>query len=215
MTDFIQRAIDDRRLGLALHYPFLHAAVVGLSARSTLEFGAGGSTRVFLNALLQTDRDADGTHEWRHLSVSTESRESIEHRHDVAGFGHRWTHRCGLSESARDALPEVASLDIALHDGSHAADVVAADVAWAWPRLRRFGLLLVHDTQHSYVGEDVRAGLASGLSGARFTVTTLPYGFGLTIVRREDGDEPVRPAVAKRGGPHTTSLVTVFIGDGR
>jgi predicted O-methyltransferase YrrM len=198
VTGFIADAMRERTLGLALHYPLLHAAVVGLGARSTFEFGAGGSTRVILEAL-----DPDGSHH----SVSTESREAISNRHGMRPDP-RWLHWMGRSEEV--AFNSDARFDLVLHDGAHDAATVAHDIARIWPKLRRYGLLLVHDSQHSYVGAEVRAGLHAGLRAARFTSTTLPYGFGLTIVRREDGDAPISPARPKATSPHLTVPTPVW-----
>lgn len=197
MTDFIAREFRERITGLSLHYPFLYALVVGLGARRTLEFGAGGSTRVILDA---------GSSE--HVSVSTETKEQIAARGDIDPSCARWRHlQATLGDTGRKPLPD-GPFDLVLHDGSHAADVVAADIAWAWPRLKRFGLLLVHDTLHSYCGAQVRAGLECGLGNARASRLTLPYGYGLTIVRREDGDVEVKPAKAKATSPHLTELLS-------
>lgn len=209
MTDFIQQALADRPTGLALHYPLLHAAIVGLGARLTLEFGAGGSTRVISDAL-----GPGGVHR----SISTESWKAVAERNginlDRCDGGAVWFHVQGDSQERRGELDRCGPFDLILHDGSHAADVVAGDIAWAWPRLRPFGLLLVHDTQHSYCGAEMRAGLADGLARAEamYSATTLPYGFGLTIIRKEHGDgEAVRPAVAKVGSAHTTELTPMFL----
>lgn len=202
MTDFITQAIANRQLGLALHYPLLRAAVVGLDARDTFEFGAGGSTKVILEALPSVQSF--------HLSISTESKDQIQ-KHYAIDPALAWDHRQGLSQEMREILTPDSRLDLVLHDGSHAADVVAEDVAWVWPHLRCCGLLLVHDTQHSYVGAEVCADLARGLAGARFTATTLPYGFGLTIVRREDGDDLIKPAIAKSSSPHATIPREIYL----
>jgi hypothetical protein len=53
----------------------------------------------------------------------------------------------------------------------------------------------------------VRAGLRRGLAAAcaDFTATTLPFGFGLTIVRREDGAGFKQPRQVKDAGAHETS----------
>lgn len=216
MTDFIVKALAERTLGMALHYPFLHAAVLGLNATRTLEFGAGGSTRVFLDAL-----PADG----EHASLSTEAADQIRGRYGVVSAGATWIHCRGKSEEYRSH--NLGPLDLILHDGSHAADVVAADIAWAWPYLKRYGLLLVHDTQHSYCGAEVREGVRRGLAAAGanwttigrndlpepaadYSMTTLPYGFGLTIIRRERGGPgEVVPAVAKATSGHGTTPVAI------
>ena len=184
--------------------PLLHAAVLGLAARRTLEFGAGGSTRVFVEALHK-----DGVH----TSISTESADQVAES-SGAFPGPCWTHLHGCSEAHRDFDP--GPLDLVLHDGSHAADVVAADIAWVWPHIRVFGLLLVHDTQHSYCGAEMREGLRRGLLGAKFSATTLPYGFGLTIIRREEGAPPaVTPGMAKADSAHTTEPCAVWLDGGQ
>ncbi|MEK7705630.1 MAG: class I SAM-dependent methyltransferase [Myxococcota bacterium] len=207
MTEFIRQAVAERRLGLALHYPLLHAAVVGMNAHDTFEFGAGGSTRVILDALPSVRS--------YHWSVSTETECSIRARYGICPNA-GWSHKQSTSETARAMLNGHDDLrfDIALHDGSHAADVVAADIAWMWPRLKHFGLLLVHDTQHSYCGAEVRSGVIAGLRTARaiYTATTLPFGFGLTVVRREDGDTDVVPAPTKMGSAHSTMPLLVCEG---
>lgn len=195
MTPFIQQAIADRKLGLALHYPLIHATVVGLNAKRTFEFGAGGSTRVFVDA-------GHGAH----ISLSTASMAELREAYNIWSRDTIWAHYSGLSQTFRD-IP-YKDLDIVLHDGSHAADVVEEDIAWVWPRIKRYGLLFVHDTQHSYVGQEMRAGLRRALDAVKAdcSVTTLPYGFGLTIVRKESGTdiETISPATAKAGGQHTT-----------
>lgn len=201
MTDYITKALSERPTGLSFHYPLLHAAVIGMNAQRTLEFGAGGSTRVIALAL------PEGGH---HTSISMETQEEVTERSGLFP-GPYWTHYRGRSEDHR--LLDAGPFDLILHDGSHAADVVAADIAWAWPRLKRFGLLLVHDSQHSYCGAEVREGIRRGLleAEARFSAATLPYGFGLTILRRElGGPKSVVPAVAKMGSPHGTELVELW-----
>lgn len=211
MTPFIEQAMRERPTGLSLHYSLLHAAVVGLGALRTLEFGAGGSTRAIVDALPR-----GGVH----TSISCEARSVIASRYGLPfeDEGDAWVHHAGKSETFRD-LVGVGPLDLILHDGSHAADVVAADLAWAWPLLKRYGLLLVHDSQHSYCGAEVRAGIARGLAAAEavegrdFTATTLPFGFGLTIIRRElGGPGVIEPAPAKVGSPHTTQPTEILHG---
>lgn len=213
MTDFILQAIRERKLGLALHYPLIHAAVIGLDAKRTFEFGAGGSTRVFVDALRELHR-RDEKVPRQHGSVSTQSQDELRQRYSIDDDTPDlvyWFHATGLSQDVLN--PSIYAVqsevyDLVLHDGSHAADVVAADIAWVWPRIKRGGLLLVHDTQHSYCGEEVRRGILRALGLAEeLHAVTLPYGFGLTIIRKESGEVAVEPAPAKIGGEHTTELV--------
>lgn len=201
MTDFIAAALVQGKLGLAPHYPFLHASVVGTHAQRTFEFGTGGSTRVFLEALALTG----GVHR----SVSLEPREAIAAQWGVIDSP-SWGHTCLRSQDfVRNPALRPEFLDIVLHDGAHTTDAVAQDVAWIWPALKRFGLLLVHDTQHARIGWEVRQGLRRGLLTvtADFTATTLPYGLGLTVIRKESGDHPIEP-MKSQDPENLTDLMT-------
>lgn len=203
MTEFIATAMTERVLGLAPHYPLLHAAVLGLDAQRTLEFGAGGSTRVITDAL----RHTGGTH-W---SVSTEKLGDISVRYGVEYPS--WNHFCGLSDDF--TVPDE-WFDIILHDGSHTFEVVRRDIERTWGCLRIYGLLFVHDTQHSSVGRDVIAGLRDGLdlNDANCSHVTLPYGFGFTIVRKEADDircPHVLSANTKPSSLHTTKPFRVAL----
>ena len=195
---YILSAMEAHTIGLAPHYLTIYAAVLGLEAKAVFEFGTGLSTEVILDALEHTGGEL--------FSVSTQTREDVSRRYSVGLPTDRWTHLCGRTPSVlADIMGTASPLDFVLHDGSHAADVVAADLLWVIPRMRQYGLLMLHDTQHSYVGAEVREGLRRGLVGVVHTKTTLPYGFGLTIVRIE-GARNSRVAITKGkvGSPHAT-----------
>ena len=187
------------KTGLAPHYPFLYYTVLNLEATRTLEFGAGLSTRVILDAL-----DVTGG---AHVSLSTDSREHVEQRYVLRGSS-RWLHLTGHS---RVTLPGLLAscptdaFDLVLHDGSHDADVVADDLRAIWPFVRHRGLILVHDALHSHAGKNVWQGIANAkIPGSS---VTLPFGFGLTIISVWN---PTQPAVTvtrqKRGSPHYTEV---------
>lgn len=195
MTPFIESVFRERKLGLALHYPMLHAVVVGIGATTTFEFGAGGSTRVVTDALCR-----DG----KHYSCSTEARETVAAKYEIISGHDRWTHVEGKSESLYGTFDDE-YFDLVLHDGSHAADVVAADIKWVWPKLKKHGLLLVHDTLHSYCGAETMAGVLRSLP-VKSELVTLPFGFGLTVIRKLSGVNSVLPVLPKLGGEHVTRL---------
>lgn len=197
--DYVFEAMDRRDLGLAPHYLTIYAIARGMGAREVLEFGAGVSTRVLLDALAVTDGHL--------VSISTDPRWSVVQRmgRGDPGAG-RWEHHQGQStEILAGQMVCRPTLDLVVHDGSHTAGVVASDLRDALPRLRRFGLALVHDSQHSDCGEAVRSGIRAALHGLDFSAVTLPYGFGLTILRREDGLDPLPGTAAdKVTSPHRT-----------
>jgi hypothetical protein len=87
------------------------------------------------------------------------------------------------------ALKELTTeaFELVLHDGSHEGDEVEEDIAGIVPRLKRFGILLVHDVEQFALGPQVRRGLVAGIRRLRLRVSTtsLPYSDGLAIVRME------------------------------
>lgn len=182
--------------GMALHYMTLYAIVLGMEAQSTLEFGAGVSTSVFLSA----HRITGGVHQ----SISTERRDAVVgiQKHDDAPD--RWIHHQGTSSDVLpSALAQTSWIDVVLHDGSHATDVVEADLRAVLPQVAQYGLILVHDTQHSYVGPAMRQAVGRIIHDFDLSHVTLPYGFGLTILRNEvKAGAPIAFSWRKYGSSH-------------
>lgn len=203
---YILRAMEDRQLGLAPHYLTIYSIARGLGARQVLEFGAGMSTRVLLDALDTHAKELPA----RLDTISTDPIEAIIAKHGLPLGRTAWHHHRGLS---RDVLPGLVALplDLILHDGAHDAETVATDLATALPKLRRYGLALIHDTQHSNCGVAMRQAVRAAREEVRCSAVTLPYGFGLTILRREDGEgAPIDATHAdKVTSPHRTVPATV------
>lgn len=201
MLEYLWDEWRESQRGMALHYPLLYAIVRGMEAREVFEFGAGVSTRVILDALEETGGSL--------RSCSTEAADQI-----CGGLlypSSRWTHFQMVSEKVWTQMPSDIIFDVVLHDGSHAAPVVEDDLRHILPRMAQFGMLLVHDTQHSYSGKEVRRGLLNALQEVEYSMTTLPYGFGLTLVRIEGSDRNgrIHPRWRKQGSPHETLPVRV------
>jgi predicted O-methyltransferase YrrM len=161
----------EHKTGLAPFYPLLHVCVLGLKAKQVLEFGSGLSSSVLVDALYHTggrlvsiDPAPKGQ-----LPVATEP----------------WELWQQPSDTVRERIATLPPLDLVLHDGSHSTEVVAEDLARVLPRMKRGGLILIHDTLHSYVGPAMREGMTRALEGldheADVARVTLPFGFGLTI----------------------------------
>jgi len=186
------------RTGLAPYYPLLYSLVIGMGAQRVFEFGTGESTEVLLSALRQTDGVLYS------CSPSGKEPSYADARH--------WVHYPTLSEHALRALPPEVCFDLVLHDGSHSAAVVEADLIGILPRVKRGGLILLHDTLHSYVGAQVRSGLREALlsdllDGATTTIT-LPFAFGLTVIQVIQFESTQVPYVSigpeKASSPHHT-----------
>ena len=202
MLDYVFDAMDRRDRGMAAHYFFLYSAVRGLHAQSVFEFGAGMSTRVILDALADTGGKL--------ISVSTDEDYVVLECAFPKPYSRpphtRWLHETGLS---RDVLRdrEIPPRDLVLHDGAHDYETVRADLAAVLPHVKRGGLGLIHDSAHSHGGNDVDRAVTSAESGVNHAVERieLPYGYGLTILRRIGGPDVVRVnAFDKPSSPHHT-----------
>jgi len=164
--------------GFCRHYMFLYSIVLGLESKNVLEFGSGFSTTCMLEAL--------------HLTGGKLT--TIEQR--PIAEQHLWFNEKTLSENSNrwsyvegDSLNTVPSInhspyDLVLHDGSHTASVVAIDINNILPYIKAGGFLLLHDTTHPELGaEMIHAIKSSNLSSVAHEIVTLPYGYGLTLVR--------------------------------
>jgi len=164
------------------HYWTLFSLAYGLQAQLAFEFGVGGSSGVLLAALELTGG--------RLISCDPEPREGLFERMPhlrSAAHSARWTFRnMGSSQALRELRDEV--FELVLHDGSHEPEQVEEDIVGILPRLKRYGVLLVHDVEQFALGPQVRRGLMAGIrrSRRRVSMTSLPYSDGLAIVRVED-----------------------------
>jgi predicted O-methyltransferase YrrM len=207
------------RTGLAPYYPLLYSLVIGMGAQRVFEFGMGESSAVLLSALEQTHG---------HLvscspdsSISKLLGEGVSVSEMIkAGKNNAWTIWPMLSQEALTKLGPFDIFDLVLHDGSHSAAVVTADLLGIMLRMKDGGLILVHDVLHSYVGEAMRRGVSDALTwreGARielvsnamlnlvFKDVTLPGAFGLQIIQvTGTGHGPVSIGPDKPSSPHRT-----------
>jgi predicted O-methyltransferase YrrM len=162
--------------GFARHYLSLYAMVLGLRAKRVCEFGAGGSTETILLALA-----ASGG------SLITSDLRPLAGVGLPDDFAARHAGRFEYVQGAADDfLPRLKgeSLDLVLHDGSHEFWQVFRDLRAALPRVKRDGLVLLHDTNHpTFPYLRYAATLALWATGTRYEAVTLPYGCGLTVIR--------------------------------
>jgi hypothetical protein len=197
------------RTGLAPYYPLLYSLVIGMGAQRVFEFGTGESSEVLLSALKQTGG---------HLVSCSPGAGG-----DGVTISDNWTHWDGLSQ---DVVPGLLGpddvFDLVLHDGSHSAAVVEADLLGIIPRMKEGGLILIHDVLHSYVGEQMRAAVSkvqATKNTERFNSlaarehpraeeiwsVTLPFAFGLQILQiRNTSHDPVSIGPDKPSSPHRT-----------
>lgn len=167
--------------GAALHYLTLYSLVYGLEAKKVFEFGSGYSSLALLEGL----QESDG------VLTSCDIRERdiacpfSEHKNNP-----NWNFIQKPSILAIEDVKNNGPYDLVFHDGDHQADVVAQDIQAIIPHMKRFGLLVLHDTHHSELGPAMIDGLSKGLGSDqnKYSIVTLPYGYGLTIVRFESDE---------------------------
>jgi predicted O-methyltransferase YrrM len=161
----------------------LYSLVFGMEAKRVFEFGVGFSTETIKEALKLTDG---------HLT-SVDYRPQESHNDDAA-----WTFYEGKSGQVVPTIIH-SPYDLVLHDGSHERYEVTEDLNNILPHIKKGGLLLVHDTNHSRKGlslkEEMLGGIEdSNLKNYEYEYLNLPYSFGLTIIRMltSDTDEEVK-----------------------
>ncbi len=171
--------------GFCRHYLTLYALTLGLEPENVFEFGAGSSSKVILSAL---------EHGKGHLySCDPRGFSRIE------GVQHpQWTFHHGTGQSVISTLGDHRAFDLVLHDGSHEADEVTKDIRGILPYMKQDGILLLHDTIHTKFG--LMAAGEKALEGWPHEKVTLPYGYGLTMVRnlKDTGRGKVSPTWKKK-----------------
>ena len=101
---------------------------------------------------------------------------------DVVAASDRWTFYLGddMSEAAQDAAP--VKCDLLFIDTSHERDHTAAELAIYGPRVRKGGVIVMHDAD-PVIGQDV---IGPALDYARWNELTLTYypgSHGLAVIR--------------------------------
>ena len=176
MLPDISRIVDAHHgssSGFSRHYLTLYSIILGIEAKSVLEVGAGFSTQTILAALKETGGKLM-TFDMRDLK-GTGNPESLR-----TEFANAWTYVQGDTRNTLHTIEKM-TFDVILHDGSHEWRVVLKDLRKILPHIKQNGLLLVHDTEHPAFRLKFATRLA--LIGYRHEIVTLPYGYGLTIVR--------------------------------
>ena len=159
--------------GFSRHYLTLYSIVLGLETKNAFEFGSGFSSKVILEALKETGGKLT-TNDARSIKETGNDPRDLEENKD------RWTY---LQSSSKEALEKMKSevFDFVLHDGSHEWKVVKKDLQTIIPRMKKDGIILVHDTAHTNFKLNMAVKMA--LFWYKHEKVTLPYGYGLTIIR--------------------------------
>ncbi len=161
--------------GFTLHYMTLYSIIYGMEAKSVFEFGCGYSSQVILSALERTGGRLT-TVEMRDIKDTGNNPELLESNKE------RWQY---IQKHSHDALRQDIDgkqFDVVLHDGSHGTRTVIKDIRGIVKHMKQDAILLVHDTDHEAL-PNMKLAVRLGLFPYRYEMMTLPYGYGLTIVR--------------------------------
>jgi|GEM_PF-2365848 predicted O-methyltransferase YrrM len=161
--------------GFTLHYMMLYSIIYGMEAKNVFEFGCGHSSRVILSALEHTGGKLT-TNEKRDIKDTGNRPEMLEEYKDS------WRYLQKRSDEALKDDIKGEKYDVVLHDGAHEAPIVLRDIRKIVKHMKQGAMLLVHDTNHPtfpYLPWAIRLGLFP----YRYEKVTVPYGFGLTIIR--------------------------------
>lgn len=170
-------AFFNPELAVSKHLLILYSLVVGLGAKQILDLGIGSTTRVLRAAGVKTggvvfscDRDAK-----RFSTLS-----SLQDDH--------WKLFLGATETFLRSLP--GPFDFVMHDAAHDYFQVKLDLELILPKMKKFGMICLHDTQQPDLSSDMLAAIRDAVVGHRVSLTTLPFNAGLSIIRIEDSRHP-------------------------
>jgi predicted O-methyltransferase YrrM len=179
----IFESASDTKSGLASHYPLIYSVALGLRTQHAFEFGSGFSTLVILEALSQTKgclTICDPRHWFKHQTIHEDRKTTGYTKQDIQRYSN-WTYLQKNSQtSSVVAYIRGRYFDFVLHDGAHRAEIVEKDLSTIVPRMRRNGVILVHDTMHQDFPGIFE--VVQNISCAK-EILTLPYDSGLTIIR--------------------------------
>lgn len=161
--------------GFMLHYMMLYSIIYGMEAKKVFEFGCGYSSRVILEALKHTGGTLT-TAEKRDIKDTGNNPEMI----DKAKGQWRYIQKLSGNVIKEDVKGE--AYEVVLHDGAHEALTVMRDIRGIVRHMKQDALLLVHDTNHRMFPY-LKLAIRLGLFPYRYEMLTIPYGYGLTVIK--------------------------------
>tara|TARA_R110000824_G_scaffold328069_4_gene514904 strand:- start:2292 stop:2813 length:522 start_codon:yes stop_codon:yes gene_type:complete len=155
-----------------------------MEAKNVFEFGSGFSSKTMLLALEETGGKLISC-DYRPLSLTAKTYDGDSE--EMTRLSERWRY---IQKRSTGALNDISGeiFDVVLHDGSHTWTEVADDLGKIIPYMKKGGILMVHDTNHPtdnyQLDKSVDAiDFSCSDSGYDIERLTLPYGYGLTIIR--------------------------------
>lgn len=162
---------------ISKHLLVLYSLVIGVRARVIVELGLGQSTGALRAAAVETQ----GT-------VYTCDFDKRRFAYALSEQDAHW--KLYLEDSASFILKVPQPFDFVMHDAAHHYSVVKRDLEMILPRMRKFGIICIHDTQQPNHSKDMLGAIRDACKGFSVSITNLPFSAGLAIVRVEDSPHP-------------------------
>jgi len=187
-----------RNEGSSKHLLIIYSLVLGLQAKVIIDIGLGLTTRVLRTAAKETGGVV--------YSFDFDRR---RFGHLLAQQDAQWHLTLAPTSSSLPTAPTF--IDFAVHDGAHDYGNVKRDLEILLPRMRQFGIICVHDTQQPDLHGDMLAAIADATRNFKVSITNLPFGCGLAIIRIEEGlSPPITPAAGTLADGRRDTLPVVF-----
>jgi predicted O-methyltransferase YrrM len=163
--------------GFCRHYLTLYSLVLGMETKSAFEFGSGFSSKVILYALKNTGGKL--------ITCDVRPLNKMANFYGKGGMTEfpNWEYWQSKSSNIYKKL-ENKIFDFVLHDGAHDIATVQEDLNNVIPRMKINSILIIHDTEHPIKNFNLLQCIKNLKQKVSFV--TLPYGYGLTIVRIEE-----------------------------
>lgn len=101
-------------------------------------------------------------------------------------------------EASGSFIPKVPDpLDFVMHDGAHDYTTVLNDLKAILPKMRKFGIICVHDTQQIDLNKEMLSAIKDSTTDYAVSLVNLPFAAGLAIIRVE---ESLHPPITPAGG---------------
>jgi predicted O-methyltransferase YrrM len=163
--------------GTSKHLLILYSLAIGLKAKVIVDIGLGQTTGALRAAAAHTG-----------ATLYTCDFDKRRFEHVLSEQDEQWKLYLEHSSVFLQRVPE--PVDLVMHDGAHDYANVKRDLEVILPKMRRFGIICMHDTQQLDLYQDMLAAIRDATKGFEVSITNLPFNSGLAVIRVESSVHP-------------------------
>lgn len=182
-------AFSKKDSSIGKHLLIIYSLAVGVNAQRALDLGIGDTTQA-LRAAMQVTGGKLFSCDMDHQRFSTLLNQ----------IDSQWELYLEPSDSFMKKMSP--PFDFILHDAAHDYWQLRQDLKLMIPMMRQFGLVCIHDTQHSDIGGQMTQAIREECKDRQVSWVHLPFSYGMTILRVEESKYPalISPWGNSRGG---------------